>query len=240
MSEDFETLTRGYGDEGLDLGELQAALIHTRFALPAVDNVGRSADDRNAYVLIDRMVRALLVTFPDSRCGATCGDCCTLSRALIRIFRSEWEVLHDYLLANRDEAELAQLRARFEQACGPYLPQLEGYQAMLDSGARPRPEPHELPIRCPLLEGEACGVYPVRPAICRAYGHFALTDAEGTRTGIFACQAQRAVLKKQLQGLELPSFNPLYQAIADSCQEEEKRLIPLWFARSFPSAGGPA
>lgn len=240
MSEDFAALTAEHAAHGPDLGRLHDVLMRTREALPLVDNVGRSADARNAYVLIDQVVAALRTTYPASACGPGCGDCCRLSRALVRIYRLEWEVVHDFLLTGLDAATRRALIARFHAEHAPYLPVLHELQAQLDRGEAPRPTHASLPLRCPLLLGEACGVYPVRPAICRAYGHFQLHDAHGRDTAIFACHRQRELLAGQLAAcgarVTLPSFNPLYQAIAELAAGEEKLLIPLWFWRTFPEA----
>lgn len=215
---------------------LPLAMQEVRRALPRADNLGRSADETNLYLLIDRVTAAVQADFPRSRCAAGCGQCCELHRALIRVYRSEWELVHDYLIATQSEAELDALVRGFWERFGPYLPVLEDLQARLDMGDRPHPTPTELPLRCPLLDAQgACSVYPVRPAICRGYGLFTL-EREGY-ADVFACSMQREALAAQAGDgprLRLPSFGPLYQKVADLCEDETKRLIPLWFARAFP------
>lgn len=218
--------------------QLPLAMQEVRRALPMASNLGRSLDATNVYALIDRLTGAVQEDFPRSLCAAGCGHCCELHRALIRIYRSEWDVLHDHLVATRSEAELDALVRDFWERFPPYLPLLERYQERLDAGERPKPTADELPIRCPLLDGAgACSVYPVRPAICRGYGLLSL-EREGYPE-IFACGAQRDTLEAQLSDgdgpkLRLPSFGPLYQKVADLCEDEPKLLIPLWFARTFP------
>lgn len=147
--------------------------------------------------------------------------------------------MHDHLVATLDPDQLEALVDRFYATYTPYLPLLHDIQRCIDEGKRPKLQPQELPLFCPILEDGACLAYPVRPAICRGYGHFQLTNPEGDDQAIFACRDQETVLKKQLGDgagprAELPSFNPFYQAIATLCDGEEKLLIPLWFERAFP------
>ncbi|MNX12588.1 Flagellin N-methylase [compost metagenome] len=217
---------------------LPLAMQEVRHALPMASNLGRSADTSNVYALIDRLTEAVQEDLPRSLCAAGCGHCCELHRALIRVYRSEWDVVHDHLVATRSEDALDALVRDFWERFPPYLPLLERYQAMLDADERPKPTAADLPIACPLLDAAgACSVYPVRPAICRGYGLFSL-EREGYPE-IFACGAQREAMEAQLSEgdgpkLKLPSFSPLYQKVADLCEDEPKQLIPLWFAQTFP------
>lgn len=217
---------------------LPDAMQAVRHALPSASNLGRTADQENVYVLIDALSDAVRADFPRSVCAAGCGRCCELHRALIRIYRSEWDPLRDYLIATRSEEEMEALVRDFWERFPPYLPVLERYQRVLDAGDRPHASPEELPIACPFLDAAgSCSVYPVRPAICRGYGLFNL-PRDGY-SEIFACGMQREALESQLSledglKLRLPSFSPLYQKVADLCEDEPKLLIPLWFAQTFP------
>lgn len=239
---DFAALADQAGSDLPSIGGLQEALREAREALQEVDNVGRTADAHNAYVVVDRVVDELRRAFPESMCGPGCGRCCRMHRALIRVYRSEWEPVFDHLLSWPKERREA-LIGDFYQAYDPYLERLYALQEAIDRGQRPTVTEADLPVSCPLLVQGSCAIYPVRPAICRGYGHFELTNGPGDRTEIFACPAQRDVLEAQLQpeeGLKvrLPSFNPFYQAVSRVCAGEEKRLIPVWFACSFPRPRG--
>lgn len=217
---------------------LPRVMQDVRHALPQASNLGRSPDEQNVYVLIDQVTEAVKADWPQSKCGAGCGRCCDLHRALIRVFRSEWDVVHDFLVATLSEEALNALVEGFWERFTPYLPLLERYQAVLDAGDRPHPTAKDLPLACPLLDQTgSCSVYPVRPAICRGYGLFSLRR-EGFGE-IFACSMQQEALEVQGEGetgpkLRLPSFSPLYQKVADLCADEPKKLIPLWFAQTFP------
>jgi Fe-S-cluster containining protein len=233
-------MTRSAFDDDAPL-RMPEAMRTVRRALPEASNLGRSRDEADVYALIDHVAAAVQADFPRSLCASGCGHCCELHRALIRVYRSEWDLVHDHLIATRTERELEALVRDFWERFPPYLPLLEACQEALDRGERLKPTPADLPLACPLLDAAgACSVYPVRPAICRGYGLFEL-EREGY-PAIFACGAQRDALDAQLdQGdglkLRLPSFSPLYQRVADCCEDEPKRLIPLWFARTFPKNG---
>lgn len=236
--QDFAALASQASDDMPSIGDLPEVLREARRALEVVDNLGRSADDRNAYVVVDRVVAALQQAFPTSLCAPGCGRCCRMHRALIRVYRSEWEPVFDHLLSWPAD-RLAGLVETFYRTYDAYLPELHRIQAAIDREERPQVLEAELPVSCPLLIDGSCSVYPVRPAICRGYGHFELTSAAGDRTEVFACPPQRDVLEAQLEAapglkIRLPSFNTFYQAVTDVCAGEEKRLIPLWFERSFP------
>lgn len=238
QSDDFSALANQAAADLPPIGDLAEVLQEVRTALAGVDNVGRSADERNAYVLVDRVVAALRQAYPASLCAPGCGRCCRMHRALIRVYRSEWEPVVDYLLTWPQERRDDLIEAFYAQY-DLYLPDLHAIQRAIDAGDRPRVTEEELPVSCPLLVDGSCSVYPVRPAICRGYGHFELTNGPGDRTEVFACPPQKDVLESQLAPtpglkLRLPSFNPFYQAVSDVCAGEEKLLIPLWFERSFP------
>lgn len=240
QTQDFAALANQAAGGLPPIADLQAVLQEAREALPLVDNLGRSADPRNAYVVIDRVVAELQQAFPDSLCAPGCARCCRMHRALIRVYRSEWDPVFDHLLTWPPD-RLEEVVRAFYQAYDPYLETLHSLQAAIDRNERPAVQEDDLPVSCPLLINGSCSVYPVRPAICRGYGHFELTNGAGDRAEIFACPAQREVLTSQLQPapgitLKLPSFNPLYQAVSRICEGEEKLLIPLWFERSFPRA----
>lgn len=237
LSEDFAALANQAAEDLPPRAFLHDVLAAARAALPGVDNLGRTSDARNAYVVIDRVVHELRQAYPQSLCAPGCARCCRMHRALIRVYRSEWEPVVAHLMTWAPERLEALVRA-FYAAYDPVLADLHALQAAIDRGERPRVTEAELPVSCPMLVDGSCSVYPVRPGICRGYGHFELTDQAGERTEIFACPAQREVLEAQLAPapglrLRLPTFNPFYQALSDVCADEEKLLIPLWFERTF-------
>lgn len=197
-------------------------------------------DDRHAvYPLLDALGGAVAADQPASLCKAGCSACCAQHKAFFRIFRSEWEPIEQALRA-RGEQLLGAFLRHFYEVYGPYLPALEQWQLRLDRDDAARPVREEFPVDCPLLEDHRCSVYADRPSICRAFGLFGLsTTAQDGK--IYACLEQQDALAPETGHSSptalLPSFTPFYKRVELLCHGEDKRLIPLWIARTFPRDG---
>ena len=220
----------------LPLTPLADALAYARETLPSVVNLGRTGDERDLYDVIERLTEGVQATRPESKCGAGCSGCCALHKAIFRIFRSEWDVVHDHLLEAWDPTRLARFIDRFWEVTGPYLPLLDDIQARMDQGERVKPDVADLPVDCAFLEDGLCGVYPARAAICRGFGYFQLRPDDGRPLEIYACNMQREALAPEAgePRPKLPVFNTLYSRVEDLCDGDRKLLIPLWIARTFP------
>lgn len=221
----------------LPLAPMADAMRFAREHLAGADNLGRTGDESDVYTVIEELAAGVRAAYPSSKCAAGCSACCALHKALFRIYRSEWETVHDYLLENWDAARLEAFIGRFWDTMEPHLPFLERIQARMDQGERMRPAFEELPVDCPFLEDGKCAVYPARAAICRGFGYFHLRPDDGGDLEIYACNMQRAELRCR-PGSEprsgLPVFNTVYRQVETICEGETKRLIPLWIARTFP------
>ncbi len=221
----------------LPLAPMVGAMQFAREHLAGADNLGRSGDESDLYSVIEELAAGVRATYPDSKCAAGCSACCAMHKALFRIFRSEWETVHDYLLENWEPVRQAAFVRRFWETVGPHLPFLEHLQARMDQGERMRPAVEELPVDCPFLEDRACAVYPARAAICRGFGYFHLRPDDGGDLEIYACNMQRAVFRADTGSgprAALPVFNTVYRQVENICEGDSKKLIPLWIARTFP------
>lgn len=232
------------------LGRLAGAMAAARVLVPRTDNVGRSGDERDLYGVIELLAGGVKAAHPASACQAGCSACCSLHKALFRIFRSEWDAIFDHVLETWPSERIAAFSRRFWAETGPYLPLLERIQRQMDGGERIRPPRSELPIDCAFLAEDRCSVYPVRAAICRGFGYFGLRrsadDPDGDPPGsnelpgleIYSCNLQREALAQRPPGprIQLPVFNTVYGRLETLCDGQEKRLIPLWIARSLPKA----
>lgn len=221
----------------LPLAPMARAMRFAREHLGSTDNLGRSGDEADVYAVIEELASGVRAAYPASKCAAGCSACCALHKALFRIYRSEWETIHDYMLQAWDAARLDAFVRRFWTVMRPHLPFLEHIQAVMDQGRRVRPEFEALPVDCPFLEDRKCSVYPARAAICRGFGYFQLRPEDGGDLEIYACNAQRAALREQPASeprAGLPVFNTVYRQVERLCEGESKRLIPLWIARTFP------
>ncbi len=224
-------------------------MASARVLLPRTDNVGRSGDERDLYGVIELLAGGVKAAHPGSSCQAGCSACCSLHKALFRIFRSEWDAIFDHVLETWPGDRIASFARRFWTETGPYLPFLERIQRRMDAGERVRPPRADLPIDCGFLEADRCSVYPVRAAICRGFGYFGLRrsaddlDGDAPPNGdlpgleIYSCNQQREALAHREIGprVQLPVFNTVYSRLESLCDGQEKRLIPLWIARSFPN-----
>ncbi len=100
-------------------------------------------------------------------CAEGCAHCCHLH---VSLSAPEAIVLATFLRETKTDAELATLRARIEATAA----RVRG----LDQAAR-------VGIPCPLLEGTACGAYPVRPLVCAAANSLdAAACARAVETGV--------------------------------------------------------
>lgn len=219
-----------------DPAPMAEAMALARSRLPRTDNLGRSGDHRDLYGAIELLTRGVVASHPQSLCAAGCSACCSLHKALFRIFRSEWDVIFDHILETWAPERIEAFTERFWAITGPYLPLLEGIQRRMEQGERVRPSREDLPIDCAFLEGGLCGVYPARAAICRGFGHFGLRPEDGGPLEIYSCNMQREALKAETGGprIALPVFNGVYARLETLCDGDDKKLIPLWIAASFP------
>jgi Fe-S-cluster containining protein len=106
-------------------------------------------------------------------CGAGCAACC---RQLVPITLFEADALAEWIRSLPAEQQTA-IEARFQRA----LKQLaeSGVLARLDPDLRPPVGSRERIqlaldylaqyVDCPFLEDETCGIYPIRPLICREH-----------------------------------------------------------------------
>ena len=218
------------------MAPMAEAMAFAREYLPGADNLGRSGDERDVYAVIEELTAGVRRSYPGSKCAAGCSACCAMHKALFRIYQSEWDAIHDYMLEAWEPARLFRFVDRFWEVTGPHLPTFERIQARMDQGERMRPEVAELPVDCAFLEDRKCSVYPARAAICRGFGYFHLRPDAGGDLEIYACNMQREVLRDTPPGqarAALPVFNTVYGRVETICDGEPKRLIPLWIARTF-------
>ena len=58
-----------------------------------------------------------------------------------------------------------------DQCCGPALCTESEYQTIVAYVAEHSITPIEQGVMCPMFQGGRCAIYPVRPMICRVFGH---------------------------------------------------------------------
>jgi Fe-S-cluster containining protein len=188
--------------------DLQAALVDAWHLLPHALTVGESTGFRDLYALIDYVSDAVRLAFPDVPCKSGCSACC-VDYGLPRTTALEWRAIHRYwheqLPADVQQAVLAAVRGIY----GDQVPALLQERLRIQvPHTDARAGEHALPqfgcLACPFLVEQRCTIYPVRPAICRAFGSFSVRVGE--RLQAFTCQMAADHMQVTLAAKGLPHW----------------------------------
>lgn len=185
----------------------------------------------DAYTAIDYMAFAFQRTYPSSPCRDGCAHCCRTM--LFRVTRTEWEPMREALEA---DPRLDDLLARVKRDFGPHEEALEAAARHWSEHPPEVPTPvlEGVPVTCPLLEGDRCGAYDVRPAICRAYGAFGAKVGE--REVFLMCQEHGPDFVRGLgdaghEAMLMAPWAPVQERIARLNPSAEVAPLPLWLLR---------
>lgn len=195
--------------------------------LEAVDGLGKG-DWADLYTPIDYMAFAFARAYPSLPCRDGCSDCCRSQ--LFRVTRAEWEPIREALLEDpRLDSVLSRVVAEF----GPHEEALSAAARHWSQHAPEVPTDAlvDVPRTCPLLEGDSCGFYDVRPAICRAYGSFG-TKVAG-RESFLMCQEHGTTFIRSLeeqghQAMLMAPWNPVQDRLEALNPSGEVAPLPLW------------
>jgi Fe-S-cluster containining protein len=195
--------------------------------LEATQGVGQG-DWSDLYMPIDYMAFAFAKAYPSLPCRDGCAHCCRSQ--LFRVSRAEWEPMRAVLMTDaRRDALLAQVMR-------DYGPHREALEATARHWSEHPPEVptaslEGVPVVCPLLEGDRCGYYDVRPAICRAYGAFGAKVAE--REVFLMCQEHgkdfiRGLVDQGQEAMLMAPWNPVQDRLNHFNPSGEIAPLPLW------------
>lgn len=230
----FEGVLAGFVQEA---HPLSAAMEAARHDLPRVENLGQSGDARDLYTVTDRLADAVKETFPQSLCAAGCSACCHYPVGLFDIDRAEWDVIRRYLEKTWSRAERRSFHARFLERFGPYRLKFRILNALMTFPLPVTSKPEGLPLACPFLVNDRCTVYPVRPIVCRTFGHFSVIRSGRSESHLYACEKQAIALNESFEGDDLqimpPSVNPIRMALVRFLKNRTK-LLPMWLWKDFP------
>ncbi|HEY9724159.1 MAG TPA: YkgJ family cysteine cluster protein, partial [Oscillatoriaceae cyanobacterium] len=199
-----------------------------RAALPDADNLGRTGDSRDLYVLVDRLTAAVREAYPASLCRAGCSRCCETSTAVFDVSRAEWDRIAQHLDTAWTAEEREALAARFERE---QRPQLSAYRLLgLVGFFEPLMDAYfaRNPYRCPFLVDGRCSIYAARPLVCRMYGYFQIRRRWYTPASIYACRDQTRTLSAQTP-LHLPATNTV-AVRSRRLTGGRARLLAFWIA----------
>lgn len=211
-----------------------SALERARELLEQVRNVGETGDWDDLYTVVDFLTYAFNRANPDSPCKAGCSHCC--EEMLFRVSDVEWRAIERHLERTLAPEALERLQVLVEEAYGPFREQLEALAAWWSAPER-GPSPSEgLNPRCLFLDDAGCcGIYPVRPLVCRTYGQFGVWVDDSPTMQICQAHGESFIDLMTDQGkkpLVLPQFEPLYQRLRELAKTPVIAPLPLWILRS--------
>ncbi|HEY9766111.1 MAG TPA: YkgJ family cysteine cluster protein [Chroococcales cyanobacterium] len=199
---------------------IEQAIFFAHKHLFSCDNVGESDDWRDLSYLVDYLAFTMERSLSGHPCRKGCDSCC---RLIFPVTSLEWKNISAFLdRTGRLEAfrKLAKERYRSKSAL------LEEYASLWTGGDERRvPEP----ISCPFLEEGACGIYPVRPLVCRGYGFFAVWI--GGERNLLMCPAAGEALKKKIsdeQAVPLPMWDLYRRRLSELNYGKMVAPLPLW------------
>ncbi len=219
---------------GYDMSDMSDLLRRTIRELPAmlesVKGLGQG-DWTDLYTPIDYMAFAFARAYPSLPCREGCSHCCRTQH--FRVTRIEWEALRVAILA---DPRLDELLERVVRDFGPHREALEAaaFHWEAHSVDVPTTALEGVPPVCPLLAGDRCGFYDVRPIMCRAYGSFGVEVAR--REVFLMCQEHGPEFIEGLgdlghEALVMAPWAPVQRRLASLDASAEVAPLPLWLLR---------
>ncbi|MBO9542367.1 YkgJ family cysteine cluster protein [bacterium] len=235
MAARVDASPHGCQTDGMDAANLTTVIRQSRQLLAQVNNVGESGQWDDLYTVLDYLSFAFSQAYPTLPCKAGCSHCC--EEILFRVSAPEWQAIARHLDATLTPEARVAVQEQVRVAYEPHRAQLEALAAFwADSDFGEQGAPHEgLPVRCAFLDGEGrCGVYEVRPVVCRAYGSFGVTLAK--QPTMLICQTFGPGFIEELtvlgsETLTMAPVEPFYQRLKELAPDAEVAPMPLWLLR---------
>jgi Fe-S-cluster containining protein len=188
--------------------DLRIALVDAWHLLPHAETVGESAGFRDLYAIIDYVTDAVHLAFPDIPCHSGCAACC-VDYGLPRTTALEWRAIYRYMREQMPaDVRQAVIAAVLSQHGGQVPALLQERRRIQVPHTDARATEHDLPVfdclACPFLVAQHCSIYPVRPAICRAFGSFSVRV--GDRLQAFTCQMAADHMQVTLAAKGIPHW----------------------------------
>ncbi|HEY9900583.1 MAG TPA: YkgJ family cysteine cluster protein [Pantanalinema sp.] len=219
----------------MDAAHLKTVIRQSRQLLDKVGNVGQSGQWDDLYTVLDYLCFAFSQAYPTLPCKAGCSHCC--EEILFRVSELEWRAIARHLDSTLSIEVREALKEQARAVYAPHRAQLEALSAFwAGSEFGEEGAPHEgLPVRCAFLDEEGrCGVYEVRPVVCRAYGSFGVTL--GQQPTMLICQTFGPAFIQELtvlgeETLTLAPVEVFYQKLEELEPGARVAPMPLWLLR---------
>jgi Fe-S-cluster containining protein len=211
---------------------LQINISQTWNLLQSATNVGETDDVSDLYYLIEFLVFMVEEAYPAIPCKAGCSQCC-IDSGLPRVTALEWKHIHNFLLNQMPEEQKNRVIAQNETMHRPQLAHFLQEQARIEAPQSQIPLPDFGCSQCPFLLEGMCSIYPVRPAICRAYGYFTWRRGPEQESQVFACQMAANTLLESLlalgeETLAMPVWNRFQEKLYELNGKAMVATLPLW------------
>ncbi len=224
-------------DGSPDGAPLASALERVRVALPMVDNMGLSRDDRDLYTHIDDLAEGAKAAYPESLCKAGCSACCHYPAGLFTASRAEWEAIYDHIAETWPAEQVVRMVRRFWDGHGPFIRRLKAIEWLMEFPLPVNAKREAVPLACPFLESDRCTIYAARPTFCRTFGQFTFKYWWQREPTLYGCDKQTEHLEPILRRpgrARLPSFNPIFHKRFVLSQKGKRHLLSLWVAARWP------
>lgn len=219
----------------MDVKELTTLIRKTPEMLAKTRNLGQTGDWDDLYTVVDFLAYAFGQAYPSLPCRAGCSHCC--EETLFRVSEAEWRPIEGILAAGLEPGAVAALKAQVREVYGPHRAQLEELARFWGTTewGTPPPPMEGMPTRCPFLSAEGvCGVYEVRPLVCRAYGNFGVT-IDGRPTMLICKPHGPGFIGGLSEGgtetLTAAPVEPIYQRLYELAPGSPVAPMPLWVLR---------
>jgi Fe-S-cluster containining protein len=223
---------------------LQETIVSYADHINKSTNVGLTENKKDLYHLLDTLVDSVKATFPTVPCRDKCSACC-VSYGLPRVTAIEWQPIHKYILNNFTDEQRETVIKQALEWHGPQVDELLKEQARIQEPHTKRikeesPRPKFKCGHCPFLINNSCSIYPVRPAICRAYGFFTIR-IEG-KSQLFTCNmaADEIIGMLREKGVEhwaLPVWDKFAEKIYELNGENVVSTLPVWLMAHLDENG---
>lgn len=225
--------------------KLQEKIIEFGSYLNNVTNLGLSENQRDLYYILDKLVDEVRDSYPQVPCKDKCSACCIHS-GLPRVTAIEWQAIHKYLLKSVSEENKKQIINQLIDMHSDQVDELLKEQERIKYSHTKINEnttmtrPNFKCSQCPFLINNSCTIYPVRPAICRAYGFFSIRVAG--KSQIFTCQmaAEQIIGLLKEKGIAhwaLPVWDKFSDKIYQLNDDKPVATLPLWLMAHIDKNG---